>query len=65
VQRALPIYDELSGQFFFNPPGAEAPAPAPQAANARCWLKKAVPRTLTNGFCVSGIKRLGQAHRAR
>ena len=25
-------YDELSGQFFFNPPGAEAPAPAPQAA---------------------------------
>ena len=31
VQRPA-YYDELSGQFFFNPPGAEAPAPAPQAA---------------------------------
>jgi len=39
--------------------------PGVQAANARCWLKKAVPRTLANGCCVSGIKRLGQARRAR
>jgi PAN domain/Caspase domain len=51
---------------------AEAPClswtyvlPGVQAANARCWLKKAVPRTLANGCCVSGIKRLGQARRAR
>jgi PAN domain len=51
---------------------AEAPCPSwtyvlpgVQAANARCWLKKAVPRTLANGCCVSGIKRLGQARRAR
>lgn len=40
-------------------------APGVQGPYARCWLKKAVPQAMTNGCCISGIKRLGQARGGR